>query len=278
MVKKPMKNPGLLILSLWFAGQVPASGMDPAPGARNSAMGGCGITAVDLWSVSTNQAGLAWFRGWATGIYAGNQFLVSELSTEAVAVSWSGKPGAFGLMLSYSGYRLFGEMKAGLAYARKFGKRFSAGLQLNYNRIQIGEGYGSAGMVSCEAGFLYKPGTSWILGVQVCNPVPVKFSGLPSASAPFRFRFGIGYSLRDKAYFTAEAEKEPDEKLVIRAGTEIRLVKPVCIRFGVGSSPFSVTSGFGFRLGKLQVDLATAYHMILGFSPSLSVQFCFGNN
>ncbi|MFH1159728.1 MAG: hypothetical protein V1733_02130 [bacterium] len=271
-----MDKIGFCLVAMLMGAKAFGLGIDPVPGARVSAMGTSGVTGTDIWAVSSNQAGMAWLQGWRLGLYVENRFLVSELCFEAVALSWVGKPGAFGMLVTYSGFRLYNEVKAGVAYARKFGKRFSAGVQLNYYRIQIGEGYGSTGNVSCEVGLMYKPGQAWTLGVQVRNPVPATVSDYPVERMPVLFRLGIGYDLSGKAMFVLEGEKDLDNKPVIKSGVEIRLAKPFWGRLGVVSDPFMVTAGIGFSLGRLLVDLATGYHMILGFSPSISIGYSFG--
>jgi len=238
-------------------------------------MGSAAVAASGIWSVATNQAGIAWLQGWHAGLYAENRFLVKELCYESVALTWSGKPGAFGMVVSYYGFRLYNEITAGVTYARKFGRRFSAGVQLYYNRIQLGEGYGSKGLVSCKIGLMYKPDDSWTLGIQVCNPVPVKVTDYPEERLPILFRLGIGYDISGKVLVLLEGEKDLEHKPVIRTGIEIKLAKMVWGRLGVISDPFMVTGGIGLGLGKIRVDIATRYHMVLGFSPSLSVVYSF---
>ena len=243
------------------------------PGGRISAMGSAAVATTGIWSVATNQAGIAWSQGWQAGLYAENRFLVKELCYEAVALTWSGRPGAFGIVVSYSGFQLFNEITAGITYARKFGRRFSVGVQLYYNRIQLGEEYGSKSLVSGKIGLMYKPDDSWTLGVQVCNPVPVKISDYPEERLPVLFRLGIGYNISGKVLVLLEGEKDLEHKPVIRTGLEIKLASMVWGRLGVISDPFMVTGGIGLMLGKIRIDIATQFHMVLGFSPSLSVVY-----
>ncbi|NQV03651.1 MAG: hypothetical protein HQ542_13465 [Bacteroidia bacterium] len=218
---------------------------------------------------------MIWQDGWQTGLYAENRFLMKELCFEALALSWSGQPGAFGLVLSYHGFHLYNEFKAGIAYARKFGKRFSTGVQLNYLRIQIAEGYGSRGVVSCEIGLMYKPDPTWTIGMQVCNPIPVKLSGHPDERLPLLFRLGASYNLSGKVLILLEGEKDLEHPLVVRSGMEVHLARQIYGRIGVLSNPFTVTGGIGLSLGKLTVDIATGYHMVLGLSPSISIRYLF---
>ncbi|MFH1936727.1 MAG: hypothetical protein ABIK52_04105 [Bacteroidota bacterium] len=267
---------GLIALSI--AVSVLGSEGESLPGGRAAAMGRAAVAVPGIWSVSTNQAGMIWQDGWQAGLFAENRFLMKELCFEALALSWSGKPGAFGLVLSYHGFRLYNEFKAGISYARKFGKRFSMGVQLQYFRLQIAEGYGSRGVLSCEIGWMYKPDRFWTIGMQVCNPVPVKLTSGPEERLPVLFRLGVGYDLSGKVLILLEGEKDLELPLVLKTGLEVRLAKPVYGRIGMLTGPFMVTGGIGVTLGRLVVDIATEYHMVLGFSPAISIGYSFGKN
>jgi len=248
------------------------------PGGRAAALGRASVAIPGVWSVFTNQAGLIWEQGWQAGLFAENRFLMKELCYEAVALNWSGRPGAFGLSISYHGFQLYNEFKAGITYARKFGKRFSTGVQINYLKIQIAEGYGSKGAISCEIGMMYKPDRSWTIGIQICNPIPVNLSGPPDERLPILFRLGAGYNIAGKVLILVEGEKEVEHPVGLKSGLEVRLTRSVSGRVGILTDPFMVTGGMGFSIGRLVVDIATGYHMTLGFSPSISIGYYFGKD
>lgn len=273
MVKTMMK----ILPGLFLAAQlaVAAATAETGPGGRAAALGGAAVASPGLWSVSVNQAGLAWLKGLHSGLSAGNRFLLKELSSEFLAVAWSGKPGAFGVSLSYSGFSLYNEVRAGVCYAKKFGKSFSAGAELHYFRLAISEGYGSRGIISCDLGWMYRPGRSWAIGMQICNPVPVRLTRYPEEWLPVIFRLGASYCQEEKFMFLAEAEKDLEHPLILRAGAEVRLAKAFFARAGVHSGPFAVTGGIGLSFGRLSVDIATEYHMSLGFSPAVSMEYSF---
>ena len=120
---------------------------------------------------------------------------------------------------------------------------------------------------------MYKPDRSWTVGFQVCNPIPVSLSDDPGDQVPVVFRIGVGYDIQGKALILLEGEKDLEHKPVIRTGVEVRLARSFLARVGVLTDPFMVTGGIGFELGKFDLDIATGYHMVLGFSPSISIGF-----
>jgi hypothetical protein len=45
---------------------------------------------------------------------------------------------------------------------------------------------------------------------------------------------------------------------------------------GLLSNPATFTFGFGLEFGNLQFDIASSYHLVLGYSPQASVVYYFG--
>ncbi|HNK42135.1 MAG TPA: hypothetical protein PL002_13190, partial [Flavobacteriales bacterium] len=87
----------LLITTLLVALITRAGGELWPVGARFAGMGNAGLTLVDLWSVSANQAGLAGINTVTAGVYAENRFLLKDLNFFGAAVAIPTKGGTFGL-------------------------------------------------------------------------------------------------------------------------------------------------------------------------------------
>ena len=102
-------------------------------------MGFCSVAMADSWSVFNNQAGMTGVRKITAEIYFENRFLVKELALKAVGVVLPVNAGTFGLSFHEFGFNLYNEMMTGLAFGKKLGKSFSAGIQLDYLRIHLGE-------------------------------------------------------------------------------------------------------------------------------------------
>ena len=141
-------------------------------GGRSLAMGGTSVAVSDFWSLSNNQAGTAWLKGIHAGLSFENRFLLKDLMYEQIGFALPSKAGTFGLFVNRFGNTQYSELKAGFGYARKFGKHFSAGVQLDYLRIHIGD-YGNKNLVSCEIGLMYQADQRMNIGVQLLNPVQI---------------------------------------------------------------------------------------------------------
>src|ERR1035438_7204661 len=148
-------------------------------GGRAAGMGFTSVSIADPWSVFNNPAGLSSLYKFSAGIYFENRFLMKELSLKAVYLDIPVKAGTFGLSCQEFGFNLYNEMKVGLAYGKKLGKSFSAGVQLDYLRIHLAEDLGTKNLFRSEFGFnLYnemkvglaygkKLGKSFSAGVQL---------------------------------------------------------------------------------------------------------------
>lgn len=248
-----------------------AIGWNDGLGGRAAGMGNCSLTSSDLWSVYNNQAGAAWIRGWQAGLFSENRFIMETLNRQSVAAAWGGKPGTFGLTTSYYGFSLYHEWFSGFTYARKFGKRFSAGIQFYYLQIGMGRGYRTQHIFSGNIGLMARPDDRWTIAFQVQNPIPVKLSEQPEEILPIRFRLGISFNIPSKVLVAVEGGKGLQDPFQFQTGIEVQIVRFLHGRLGATTGPFSVTGGFGFHWGKWVIDLATAYHIELGFSPAISL-------
>jgi hypothetical protein len=267
----------LLVFSLLILTQSVQAQKDNIPiGARSAAMGGASVCLSDFWSVHNNQAGMASYNEMAVGIYGENRFLLKELSQGAFGfVMPVKKAGVFGISYNYFGYSLYQESKAGLSYAMAFGKRISAGVQLDYINLHQGEDYGNANIFTFEVGVRAELIKNLILGVHVYNPIHVKISKYGPERVPVIFKAGLAYNFSDKAIIAIETEKDLSNKARFRAGVEYHVVKPVYLRIGIGTAPYTNSFGLGLEFGAFKADISASRHQVLGFSPQLSLSYSF---
>lgn len=244
-------------------------------GGRSAAMGNASAALTDFWSLQNNQAGLAFYNQMAAGIYFENRFLVKELSLRAGGVVMPVRAGVFGLNVSYFGYELYNESKIGLGFARKFGERFAAGLQLDYLITALGEDYGSKGVVTFEAGILTKINDHLNIGAHVFNPVNVKLLEYADERIPAVFKVGAAWAFDANIVLTAEVEKETDFDPVVKFGAEYRVIEEIYVRGGISTNPGQYSFGFGLNFKKLKVDFASSVHQVLGWSPQISLIYSF---
>ena len=252
-----------------------ASGERNHAGGRAAAMGGTAVAMMDFWSLRNNQAGLAWLTSGTAGFAFENRFLLADLMTEEAGIAIPFKPGTLGVSIKRYGNSLYNELNGGLAFARKFGKHFGAGLEFDYLRLHLAGEYGDKNLITCQIGIIFQPVKKITVGVHIVNPYPVKTAVNPPEYLPASINLGIAWQFSDEFLAAIEAEKELLNLPVFRAGAEYHFTKPLFVRIGISTNPMSFTFGFGVESGKIKIDFASGYHQLLGFSPSGSVVYLF---
>lgn len=255
-----------------------ASGDNLTAGARATAMGDASVTFSDVFSTTTNQAGLGFIKQYSAGFYTDRKFLNASINNfnAAIAVPVN-KVGAFGLSANYFGFSLYNETKIGLAYARAFGEKFSMGVQFDFLRVAIAEN-GSRNFYTFELGFLYKPWKTLTIGAHVYNPIPYKVEKNFGERLPTVMKFGLGYQPARQVLITAEYEQDIFYKPQFKAGVEYLPIKYLAIRGGVQTTPFSASFGLGGNVAGAQLDVSASFHPMLGFTPQVSFIYSFRTN
>ena len=272
-----MKSFATLFILLFLSLSVIAAGEWTSAGGRQAAMGLSGVALVDSWSVNNNQAAMAFFDQSAAGVYFENRYLIKEMGYQSGAATLKTRYGMLGANVGYSGDANFNTMKAGLAYARKIGSRFSVGVQLDYISTALGEEYGKKSNVTFEAGVMVRMTEELTFGAHLFNPVHVKIAEYGNERIPTILNAGFAYTFSKKLILTAEAYKNSEYPLEIRTGAEYKIGQIAYVRAGVSSNPFRYTFGFGLEMKSFTLDLSSSVHETLGYSPQVSLQYNFGN-
>ncbi|MCU0433212.1 MAG: hypothetical protein MUC87_07160 [Bacteroidia bacterium] len=259
----------LFSTSLLFAGD------NPPLGARTQGLAGCGVAlSGDLWGVQNNPASLGFIQKFQAGAFYESRFLVPGLGQSAVAAALPVKAGVFGLnMSSLSLQNLYMANKVGLGFAKTFGPKISAAVQLNWVYTRFGNNYGAASSAVADVGFISEPVKNLTFGIHIFNITRSKLGGDSDENIPTVMRVGGAYKFSEKLLVTLEAEKDIDFKPVIRGGIEYRPADVLYLRAGVASNPGLSAFGFGLMLQKMRLDVATTFHPQLGFSPSVGLQY-----
>lgn len=271
-----MKKLLLPFALLLFTHTAFSSGDNFTAGARATAIGNAAVTLSDVFSTTTNQAGLGFMTNYSVGIYADRKFVNAQINNfnGAVALPISAKVGTFGVSANYYGYKFYNETKIGLAYGRRFGDKFSMGVQFDFLRTTIFEN-GSRNFYTFELGFQYKPWKVLTIGAHVYNPIPYKVEKVFAERLPTVIKFGLGYEPSPKVLLAAEYEQDIHYKPQFKGGIEYRPIKYVHVRAGVQTTPFSASLGVGVNVKGLNIDLASSYHPVLGFTPQAALIYSF---
>ncbi|MCD4679662.1 MAG: hypothetical protein K8S00_04675 [Bacteroidales bacterium] len=242
-------------------------------GGRSAALGGSSVSLEGFWSVYNNQAGIASYKHVAVGISYENRFLINELSTKYAAIIFPVRSGVFGLSISSFGFTLYNEKKIGFAFARKFGKYFSASLQIDYLGIRIGNEYGKKDLFTFETGMQAQANSNLSLGLHIFNPPHIKLSDQYNELLPAVIKFGITYKFSKKICSTVEIEKNTYHNAVIKVGIEYLITQNVSFRIGVATQQGINSFGIGYKFKTFVFDISSSYHPGLGYISQASLIF-----
>lgn len=249
-----------------------AQGWQPA-GARSMSMANSTVALSDVWSYHHNPAGTAFVKTTSAGLSYENRFLLKELQTQAVVLAQPLKVGVISAGAQMYGYRAYRTTRVGLGYSMLLGEKISAGVQLNYQGIRI-DNYGSKGTVTAEAGFLAKINSKVSLGFSVMNIGMAKLTAFEDDRFSTFMRLGINYEISKKVLILAEVEKSIESELRVKAGMEYELLDRFFLRLGAASNPTEITFGIGYEFkNRLKIDLGSAWHQHLGWSPHFGLTY-----
>jgi hypothetical protein len=246
-----------------------AQDTDNTAGAKAAGMGLKGTGLQDFWAIFNNQAGAAAQESFSAGVYIENPYMLVDLRRIAAGLLWPAGRGSLFINASHSGGSLYSKTKAGVGYARAFGKHFSAGIQLDYLHMGIGEGYGHHHALTFEGGIMTLIGDKLVMGMHVFNPAGAGWNKTEER-IPVQFMTGLAYEPDPSLTLSAEIGKSTAGAAVFAAGCEYRYHERFFIRAGIGSGPARYSFGAGIVWKNLLIDIASSIHSYLGYSPQLS--------
>lgn len=247
------------------------NGIPPIAGARGAALGQTGLTFTDIYSIFSNQAGLAFLESFSGGVQAERRFMLSEIQSLSAAAALPTASGTFGISLNYYGFEDFNEQRIGLAYARKLYSKMSIGAQFLFLNTRIPE-YGNAGNFTFEVGLLMEIVPQLLAGFHVYSPIRVET--VDKENLPTLLSLGLSYKPSEKVNINAEVQKDIEFKLRVKSGIEYQAADSFLLRIGIGTEPTLISFGVGYHIQEnIAIDLASSYHQVLGFTPSIGVSY-----
>ncbi len=244
-------------------------------GARSAGMAEASIALAGFWSLQNNQAGLGFEENTSLACSYENRFLLKEIANKFAGLIFSTRSGTFGFSYQQYGYRLYSESITGLSFGKKLAENFAAGIRIDYLNCRFAEDYGSKGWISFQAGILYKLNEKLSLGTHLAHPLQQKMGSIPDERLPAELSFGLSYSFSNALVFNLDTRKSSLHPLSFRSGLEYEIRDELFGRIGFNSNPASFAFGCGIGWGRIQIDIASTYQQLLGFSPAVSILYHF---
>jgi hypothetical protein len=273
-MKLAIQKSGILSLSLFFISffQGYSIGDGTHVGARDVSLGNASVALISAFSVFHNQAALAQINCVTIAIDYRQPFLIEGFADKALSLVIPSSVSNFAISLQQKGIQNYSESRFGIAMARAFGNRFSAGLQFNYFMVGFPELGSSRGTFLIEFGMLFKTTNNIIIGLHIFNPARASIESLYLRSnLPVCATAGIALKPSVNILLVSSVKICLENPFNISMGIEYQFSDSFFLRCGLSGKPIRHSAGLGYKCSYFAVDVALAHHETLGYTPSISL-------
>ena len=242
-------------------------------GGRSNSMANATVALSDTWSYHHNPGALAEITNASFGVSYENRFLLRELQSQGLTYAQPVKKGVISFGAQTYGFTSYRTYRVGGGYSMKLSEKLMAGMQMNYQGIRLAENYGSKNTLTAELGVLFHITENWKVGMSVFNIGRNQLAAYADDRFNTIMRLGTSLKVSDKVLVAAEVEKNVDYPIRIKTGMDYEVMKSFYFRAGFATQPIEGTFGFGYKMKSIQLDLGSAYHQQLGWSPHFSLTF-----
>jgi long-subunit fatty acid transport protein len=243
-------------------------------GSRSHALGNASVAIDDIWAYHHNPANLVSVKKLGFGLSYENRFLLKELQSQGFVVALPLKAGVISFGLQSFGFKNFRTNRLGLGYSMKLAEFLSFGVQLNYHQVRLTDAYGRKDALTAELGLRANITDNWKVAFSVFNLTRTKISEFGEDRLTTLMRLGTQYTFSEKVMFVAELEKNIEFPVRFKTGIEYSPIRKLFLRGGFATQPIEISAGLGYRFKEqFQLDLGSAYHQILGWSPNFSFTY-----
>lgn len=241
-----------------------------AGGVSNS-LGQNRLTFTNAFTAIHNQGALPFVTTQQIGAFARRSFAVEGVDDVTISAVLPFQNSGIGIAANHFGYSAYSEQQIRLGYGRLLARHFGLGIGFTALRTQMAE-YGTAMAVAIEMGLYYRMTDKFTLAAHTFNPSSSSLSpNLPTI--PAVIGIGFSYHSTDLVSFYGEVVKSKYQPLQLKGGIAYNLHERIQLRAGTLTQPVQFTFGIGYTIAPLTVDVAYAYHPVLGSTPMISMQF-----
>ncbi|MDB5014535.1 MAG: hypothetical protein JWQ25_2737 [Daejeonella sp.] len=243
-------------------------------GARLVALGNAGVAIRDVWSLTSNQAGIAEIEKLTISAGYEQRFLDKDLNAQALVIALPIRKGVLGASFQKYGISSFNEQKAGLSYAKKYGSKLNLAVNLNFHQLKI-LSYGNSNTFSAEVGMLYRLSKVLTIGGHIANPNRSNYHNDLNVSVPVIMQIGLSYLVSDQIIIVNTFDKTLGYSTDYKMGVEYKIIEWLSFRGGISVNPMKEFAGLGFHYQHIKFDVATSSHAVLGYTPQLALTYEF---
>jgi len=224
---------------------------------------------ADVFSFCSNPAALGNTTVGAVGVANELKFLLDAPGSYTIAASLPISLGGIGINCNHSGFDVYKETRAGLAYGKCLGP-VAIGAQFNYTSISIA-GYGKVSVIHFDLGTIWQVSEKLYSGIRIKNPIGGKFGSIGNEKLAFDYTIGLGYEASESVFISTEIIKEEDRSVNVLLSLNYRLDNKFYLRGGISTATTSPWLSGGLAWKNIRVDITSSFHPQLGITPGLSL-------
>jgi hypothetical protein len=228
----------------------------------------------NCWAINYNPAGLSNVTViQCSAFIVPEQFGLQELKTTALSAAVPLSFATFGIEAEKFGFDLYAETELGLALATTIDRNISAGLNLEYNRIDIAR-YGTTGSFYLNGGLFAHLVESVDMGFSVHNMTDATL-GKTQEKLPRVCNLGACWSPIRGLQVSIEIEKDIRFPASIKMGIEQIVFAVIALRAGIANNPDTYSLGIAVRYSFFEFGYAGYSHPDLGWTHQIELSFKF---
>ena len=263
------QRPGIMLPVFFLSFFFSSTAQGIFPDAYSLARGGvCTVGPAEGWSLYNpallpgNQSA-AYFAGHA------RPFAIGEIGVTSAGGILPVDPGTFRLKLSGYGIPGYNALIMGLGYGMQMSEHLFAGINFQYYNTTIPGDLNYLWTIGWGAGLLYAPSKDTRTGIVLLNPFTASnYSGY-GPLFPAMIAAGVSRRIYEHTHVLLECSYKSNAPLRIKFGLEYTLKDRASLACGVHSSPATYAVGAGFNPGNFEIHFATAWSALPGIHPSI---------
>ena len=261
----------LLFFGLFFFHIAGAQQYDESFAVQGIAMAGQSAALGTSFNPIGNPALMPLNKRTSFGLSVYNKFFLANLKQGGFGMTHKlTKTDVIGVVMQFNGTPNLKQSNIALAYSKKINEKFNAGISFIYlNTFE--QSLGSKNNFLAKAGIVFRPSSSFLIGATVYNPLAAKFSKFSNERIPTYISAGICYKVSRQVKVYSEYKLGLNEVRNLKLGLSYE-PKPGFIFFaGYQNTNSPLSFGFTFKTKNLNINIATQYHQLLGFSPAIGM-------
>ncbi len=240
---------------------------DESLAVQGMALGNQNAVIVSPFSALGNPALMVENKKTSLGFTVNNRFFIRNLKLGGFGATHRfTKTDFLGIAFQFDGTSNLKQNTIGIAYAKKVNEKFYAGISIIYINL-FERTIASKNKIIGKAGMCYQPTKQFLIGATVYNPFAAKLTILTTERIPTIISAGVCYKVSKQVKVYAEYKLGWYAERILKLGLSYEPRTNIIVYAGFQNSGSPLSLGLTIKTRNININIASQYHQILGFSP-----------